>query len=99
MENCSHLCPIGRLVDELAVRDQFAVSRRLAFGGARTLACFFPTLRTLSWWPSTGAGAQLLFRDANTWMMTGVWVIAQLPKLPAVAFLTISCAFGAALAE
>ena len=91
-----HLRPIGRLVDEVAVRDQFAVSWGLALAATRALALGLATLWTLGWLSTTGSGAHLLFAGVAE-IRAGL--ITELPELPAVTFVTVSCAFGTTFAE
>ena len=97
MHRSTHLCPVDWLIKELSVRDQFAVSRRLTLAATGALASVSPTLRALSRF-STGSRAHfVMLWVAVAW--TGVWVITELPELPAVAFLTVSRTFSATFAE
>ena len=91
----AHLCPVDWLIKELPVRDQFAVSRRLALAATGALASVLPALRALGWFSTASRAHFVLFGIT----VTRSWIIAELSELPAVAFLTVSCTFGAAFAE
>ena len=97
-QHFAHLCAVDRLVDQIALCDEFAVRWWLALAATRAFARRFATLRALAWLSSTNARAQLMsFGVAE--IRAGVWIIAELSKLPAVAFLTIGGALRTAFAE